>query len=295
MRRLSLLLVLFASFSAILLSQENQDLRKVVAFILLQHSDGKFYAQGTGFFAGVSRLDDTTKSFVVFVTAKHVLQRKNKTFYDDIYLRLNTIDGGSDIVRFPLITKEGPCFMIHSDPTSDVAVIAVPSGLTKHEIMYLSMSDMSDQQTLVREGIREGDDVMFCGMFINYLGKKRNYPIYRFGKVALLTDERVPFEGEQAFLYLLETTAFGGNSGSPVFFKISPNRNPSQLVIGAPTKYYLAGIMRGFYGAQIDTAYAKTAAGDTVLFQNAGIAAVTPSYQVLEVLNEIRSSTKGKR
>lgn len=85
-------------------------------------------------------------------------------------------------------------------------------------------------------------------------------------------------------LDLLETTSFGGNSGSPVFFKLNPNREPNKLIFGPP-KYLLAGIMEGYFGAEFDTCVIETKNSIKIPFQNTGIAAVTPAYQLLEILN----------
>jgi hypothetical protein len=39
--------------------------------------------------------------------------------------------------------------------------------------------------------IQEGDEVFFCGLFESHYGQQKNQPIMRFGKVALMTDEKI--------------------------------------------------------------------------------------------------------
>lgn len=52
------------------------------------------------------------------------------------------------------------------------------------------------------------------------MGEHRNNPIVRFGRVALLPEDKIPWQengksAESVELYLLETQSYGGNSGSP--------------------------------------------------------------------------------
>ena len=81
-------------------------------------------------------------------------------------------------------------------------------------------------------------------------------------------------------LYLLECQSFGGNSGSPVFFHLSPLRNLSQIDRVDPT-IYLAGIIMGSF-QNTEIYY------DILLRQNMGIAAVTPSYKLLDIIDSER-------
>lgn len=270
------------------IAQENSNLKKCVAFIFSLNSKGEYQPRGTGYFVSVPTKKDTTKSFIYFVTAKHVIQNKDKTFRNSIYLRLNLTTDSSEFVQVPLITFPDRYFEIHQDSTVDLAVILLPAiKLNKYDHLSIPISMLSTKSFVSQNHIREGDEVFFCGLFLNYFGKQRNYPLFRFGKVALIPEERVPFEGNYSFLYLLETTSFGGNSGSPVFFKLSPNRDTGNLIVGAQTQYYLAGTMRGYYGATIDTAYTRTETSNFILFQNAGIAAVVPAYQLIDIINDI--------
>jgi hypothetical protein len=49
------------------------------------------------------------------------------------------------------------------------------------------------------------------------IGTRRNYPVIRFGRVAMITEEKVKFGDYEADLYLVETGSYGGNSGSPAW------------------------------------------------------------------------------
>lgn len=45
--------------------------------------------------------------------------------------------------------------------------------------------------------ISEGDDVFFSGLFESHYGQLKNQPIIRFGKVALVTDEKIEWKEEK--------------------------------------------------------------------------------------------------
>ena len=119
-------------------------------------------------------------------------------------------------------------------------------------------------------------------MFLPHLGVARNYPIVRFGKVALLSDEPVSWDGSLTDLYLMETMSFGGNSGSPVFFYLGADNRPGVLALGPPT-LKLAGIMEGYFGEYEPIEGVQTDVTPAARI-NYGVAAVTPAYKIHEIL-----------
>jgi hypothetical protein len=78
-----------------------------------------------------------------------------------------------------------------------------------------------------------------------------------------MPNEEIPF-------YLIEAWVTSGNSGSPVFFHPSIQREPGTFILGKPT-LLLAAVLKGFLGA--------------LPLQNAGIAAVVPAFQLGEILS----------
>jgi len=140
--------------------------------------------------------------------------------------------------------------------------------------------------------ISEGEDTFFTGLFLPFLGQSRNYPVVRSGKVALMTDEKIPWRtdptkpAEMAELLLLETQSFGGNSGSPVFvtFQAPNGGKPGEVNLR------LIGIMRGTF-EQNRPISAMQNATIAVAQQNLGIAAVVPSYLLWDILfgNELKA------
>ncbi len=138
------------------------------------------------------------------------------------------------------------------------------------------------KETFERLKIKEGDDVFFGGLFVPFTGAKKNIPIIRFGRVAMISDEKIPWDGQQLDLYLMETQSFGGNSGSPVFFNLNPTRDPGSFVLGPP-QLFLAGIMKGSF-LNASELVVVNRAPVPVSRENAGIAAVVPSYLLHDVI-----------
>ena len=283
-----LLVILVFAFTSSISSQAiPTEVKKTVAFIYKQHSaqyKDSLVPQGTGFFVGVEdTLRNQERTHVYFVTAKHVL-KENENFLENIYIRMNTRDSLSETrilnMNYNGIYKN---VFTHRDSTVDIAVIPVAPDPSTFDYMMLPENYLTDRQSFKKLHISEGSDVFFTGMFTSYLGKKRNYPIVRFGRVALITDEKIPWDDEEETeLYLIESSTFGGNSGSPVFFYLGAERGSGGIVIGRP-EIKLAGIMKGYFGENTPLRIIETARipGSN---RNLGIAAVVPAYLLREIL-----------
>lgn len=124
--------------------------------------------------------------------------------------------------------------------------------------------------------------MFFAGLFTPYPGAEKNYPIVRFGRVALVTDEKIEWGGKPMDLYLIEAGSYGGNSGSPVFFHFGIERSPGIAVMGNPV-LKLAGVMQGSV-TELQPIQVVDTSKTPVAISNIGIAAVVPAYKIHEVL-----------
>ena len=259
------------------------DVKSAVAFVFAPKSDGSLGPVGTGFFAGVKHAE---KDFVTFyfVTAKHVLQAEGgRGFRPTLYIRVNTKDGKTDMLSTRLITNgTGKTLFLHPDPSVDLAVIPGGPDPAKHEFKVVTDDLITTKTEYQRLQIGEGSEVFFAGLFWQFVGEHRNHPIVRFGRVALVTDERITWNGVKTDLYLIESGAYGGNSGAPVFFYLGPERIPGSLVVG-PRVLKLAGIIQGNFG-DVEPIVAIETARVPMARANVGIAAVVPAYKLHEIL-----------
>ncbi len=262
------------------------EVKSVIAFVFVPGKEpGTFQPWGTAFFVGVKDETSPDRAFGYLVTAKHVLQTPDrKAWLPRIFLRLNTRAGGSEMFPVPIVTDGArrTVFMHPTDRTADVAVIPALPDEKRFDFKILGQEFLTSPQDFKQLGIAEGSEVFFTGLFAPYTGARRNYPVVRFGRVALITDEKVRFGDYDADLYLLETASYGGNSGSPVFFYLGADRQPGSLVVGPPV-VKLAGVMSGTF-LDVEPIKAVDTARIAASQSNMGIAAVVPAYKVWEIL-----------
>jgi hypothetical protein len=277
----SLLLMWVVSATGVTIPPE---LKQLVAFVYVKDSAGKMVPNGTGFFVGVKDLRNKDRSYCYFVTSKHVLQQgEGGPFFGQVELRLNLKAGDSTLVKMPIIGEgTNKTVFCHSDPTVDLAVIPCLPDQKTVEFKTLPDDMITTREDFEKLHISEGSDIFFTGLFTPYMGEVRNYPIVRFGRVALVTPEKINWRGTKMDLYLLETASYGGNSGSPVFFYLGQDRQPGSIILGPP-EIHLAGIMMGTFQQGTPIQVVKTDAMPVSL-SNIGIAAVVPAYKLHELL-----------
>jgi len=274
------------------------DVKKAVTFIFPADAQGTVWRDpktnapfpyGTGFFVLVHADVPRVGVYGYLVTAKHVLKATDEKNSSRIYLRLNKLKGDAEYVPLELSEAGRSRVFTHPDPSVDIAVVpALPSG---DEFDFKTIpAEMLAGKSLSDLQISEGSEVFFTGLFISYVGEHRNNPIVRFGRVAMLPEDRITWiengqPSQLVELYLLETQSYGGNSGSPVFFYPSIDNTPGVIVAGPPV-LKLAGIMRGSFNETRAIGFVQPAAVPPipVSTQNVGIAAVTPAYLLSEIL-----------
>jgi hypothetical protein len=272
------------------------DVAKTVAFIFLADEKGALKlengspsANGTGFFVIVEN-DKGPGGYIYFVTAKHVLKDEKGEYLKRVLLRINDKKEGSGLLSIDLTPSgEKQNVFVHEDPTVDIAIIPGVPDENLFDYVVIPTALIKTKEELKKSTLRPGSDVFFTGLFAPHLGDKKNVPIFRFGRVAMFTDDRVRWQelgknAEMVELYLLETMSFGGNSGSPVFFSQGMDRVPGQITVGGD-EITLAGVMRGNFNEPRLGGYMQTPNAVVPVFaQNIGIAAVTPGYLLRDIL-----------
>ena len=276
------------------------DIKKVVAFIYYPDNPTNASPDGTSFLVTIPSVNDTNIAFGYLVTARHVLRPSENNWLPAVFVRLNRRDGTSERILLSLITS-GPNKNVftHKDPTVDIAVVPFfPYPFTNYDCLFLPVELITSEADFKSLDIHEGSDVFFTGMFDRHLGDKRNTPITRFGKVALMTDEKIDWIWGKTDLYLMEANSYPGNSGSPVFFQIGSERANGSMVFGAPT-IKLAGVLSGCYN---DIQPIKTVSISTNQYvtPNLGISGVVPSYEIKDILfsielQQLRASVEARR
>lgn len=247
--------------------------KKMVNFIFIKNKEGKIIPYGTGFF--VAKKVDSLWNKIYLATSKHVLKDSAGNYLKTILLRYNLKNGKSELTQIPLIVEGNAAnVFFHTDPSVDLALIPLAGDFDKIDFAYLLVGNMLNSSDFLKNGIAEGTEVFFTGLFTRYLGESKNYPISRFGKIALMPEEKIDFVDAKRDLILLETTSYGGNSGSPVFVS---------YVSGQYTIRKLIGVMTGSFEEFNEIGLLTNSI--PISKENSGISAITPCNYLIEMIN----------
>lgn len=245
--------------------------KAAVALILVEDEKqpGTLQAKGTAFFVGVEVPGQVDRSVVYLVTAAHVLQRgtaPKSVWREHAYVRLNTLEGGSEVAKLPILDAQGELLpLVLRDDTVDLAAIRVSPDPNRFDYKMVVASMLASQHDFSSLPIREGSELFFVGLFAPRPEKSKTLAIVRSGRVAVLPDGKIDWDGRATEIYLMETGSIEGHSGSPVFFQAGADAAPGVVPAGNPI-FKLAGVVQGAFG------------------DLQGIAAVIPAYALRDLL-----------
>jgi len=266
------------AFSASLNAQSISDVKEAVSFIYVEDSIGTLVPNGTCFFLGMVSSKDKSRMHQYLVTAKHVLKKKDGSFHEKIQVRMNTKDSS----RFVLanLSYEGlkKNVFTHWDKAVDIAVIPFAPNVDDIVNKRLDTTFLYDRNTFYSLSISEGSEAFFTGLFVPFIGEKKIHPIVRTGHISLFSDEKIDWIAGKTEVFLVELSSFGGNSGSPVYFKADLPEGRKKLVLG--------GVLSGTYQDIAKIIMIQNGAKDTpIAVYNNGISVVVPVYFLYEILN----------
>ncbi len=249
----------------------TEQIKETVGFLYTHdQKDGKYIPLGTAFFTHV--IENGKYIFNYIVTCKHVV-KDCADIGEEIFLRLNNpirLDVG--YVNLPNRWK------YHDDKSVDLAMMYWMPERKDVPVQWRSIpSDdgMVTNQRLDAIGhtLKVGDEVMFMGLFVQYDGYKRNFPIYRFGKIALITDEKINGEYGLSDYYLAECQGYPGNSGSPAYIELVDKDGGRAI--------FIVGMVAGFWPEQQVRQYGTTR---VELYTHFGVTALVPFQKILDML-----------
>jgi hypothetical protein len=264
------------------------NLKKCVVFIGIKTKEQQMSEMryiGTAFIVSVPAIKFPKSDFVFLVTAKHVIV---KTENKECYIRANLKSGKSE--HFGLGDIK---WFFHPDETRPTDVAAYPFALPKkilQEIDFeaIPVASFLSDDTRIKEGIGEGDEVFMVGLFSRHTGSQKNLPIIRMGTIAMISEELVHttlYGSIEA--YLIEARSIKGLSGSPVFVlkQKGIKLNETITVPASNVDLHFLGLMHGHWdlepGESVDVDDAE-GGNDSI---NMGIAIVIPAKHILETLN----------
>jgi len=240
---------------------------------------------GSAFLVGIANENAKGGAFsgwLFIVTAEHVVH--NRT---DVLLRMNRKSDGSKAC-FPLhLERSGASqnLFMPRDASTDLTIINVPTYPDVASVV-LPYSWVLDKVGLKRYDLKVGTGVFTVGYLLGYPGESRNYPVTKFGRISVLTDEKwfLSERGFYEYAYIVELQNVPGLSGAPLYaygqeMKMTPNLSFRVL------PPLLVGIVK-----------------DVLLVQNQGtrssysqgLAAVEPGDKLKEMLKDIADTLRAK-
>jgi len=232
---------------------------------------------GSGFVVGLAKKSSTKEKWEGWkfvITTEHVIANR-----DAVILRLNHKDK-PEFVCYPVtLERSGNNQNVFSSAKQEIDLVAI-------YIPHISEADpavfdysLTMSKTMVdATEVRVGTDVFMVGYLYGYSGNKQNYPVIRFGKIALMTEETwYPSQrklNEQAYLVEIQSTP--GLSGAPVILQSYQYRiNDKREFQSRLMPPYIFGVNKGVL------LLPKELGGTQ------GLAAVEPGYNLQDLMKSI--------
>lgn len=232
--------------------------------------DGVVKPRASAFYAVVPFSHDRSQGRGYLVTAKHNIRFANGR---QLYVSYNVGPIGGDRIANWTAVKVDRWFE-HSDPTVDVAIAdwrPPPSNPPSYlGVLTDSFIDGTAEAVPPFE-LTEGLVTATIGLFHYHPGVTRHTPIVRIGNLAVKPVDRVQTGLGAAEAYLIEARSVGGLSGSPVFVH--------EEVFTGVRRHPLLGIVQGHFDWR-----EEVSDKDHPQPINTGIAVVTPSKKIMDVL-----------
>jgi hypothetical protein len=211
-------------------------IKKAVVFIYASDGKGevdKSRQLGTGFLISIPKKDDPTFLYHALVTARHIVDPVwagcGSTNPARIYIRVNRTgfnpsanESGVSYLPVDLLAQGKPTWFGSKDEHVDAAVLDPPDGLAANEVMFINYRNFGTPEEIKKLSI--GSDVASAGLVPGLQGVRRNYPIFKFGKIANIPDEMATLKcTKDSFtvpirVWWIAMNQIGGNSGAPIFF-----------------------------------------------------------------------------
>lgn len=243
------------------------ELSHIVTFLHIRNGES-YTPIGTAFFISIV---EEEHFFTYIVTCKHVVERYVKSARD-IYMRLNRSDRID--VAYEKIDSE---WIYHDSEAVDLAVARhIPRSKPREMYAYDAYGVIltRKEQEVRRINLPLGYEAIFIGLFAQYTGNKRNFPVVRHGRIALITDEPVLGAYGESDYHILECQAHPGNSGSPVWVPLRVIQGNNHAI-----EWRMWGVIHGYFR----DAYQS---GEHYVFTHLGISLVTPADHIIEILNK---------
>jgi hypothetical protein len=225
--------------------------------------------------------DASPRFWQFLITAEHVIHGRSA-----IVLRFNHSGGKGKICHdLPLErTGQNQNLFLPSDTSVDLAAIFLRATPPDADYLSITYSWIMDPKSMQKYDLKVGTEVFTVGYLAGYAGESQNYPVTKFGRISVLTDEKWLFSNEREdyeSAYIVELQNIPGLSGAPLLaygeeFKM----NPLRFRMVPP---FLIGVVKDLLLYQDQHTKA-------VISQ--GLAGIEPGYKVKAFMDEIVTGIK---
>ena len=146
-----------------------QEVKKSVSFVFKLGNSGTLVPNGTGFFVGVKNEIVDNCFNIYIVTAKHVLQDEEGNYFQEIALRLNMLDGDSQLIKIDLTNTR---IYTHKENDVDIAVFICSPNEKLVDFKFIPNDLIATKEVIEMHEIKEGDEVFLQGYLHLILDKK---------------------------------------------------------------------------------------------------------------------------
>jgi len=260
-----------------------QNVRRCIVYLVKPEPDHN-KPIGTGFFVGHKYSNKSDNTYIFLVTAKHVLLDNKGKRHSRLLVRMNE-KSTTQAKDFDILNSNR--WFFHKDVNS--VDIAVQPLLPKDgDFLLVSSKDFVTNDLVNTKQIGIGDEVFYSGLLSYHVGREKIAPIVRFGRLALVTDEKT-IDGK--YYHFIDAGNIPGHSGSPVFLWATPTRSSRGFVVGSRI-FGLYGIVSGAleYNKQLKVTMPKpttkkpTQMPVPIDARSGGITAVVPVQYLVEIL-----------
>lgn len=287
--------VLSLSLPAAAEEVKNPDLKVIrdsVAFIfddgLNRAAESTEAPIGTSFMIGLESKKFPGQFYKFMVTNEHVLRGRSK-----IKFRFNNSTEPGFVFHDIDLRKQN---IFRAPDFVDLVAVSVPD-IPKTNPTLFDYSMILDKQKMTSFEVDEGTEIVSIGYLFPYAGLKQNYPVFRFGRLAILSDERwsCSERGPVEQAYIAEIHALGGSSGSPVILQPSQIKlNSNGVMQFRRIPPLIVGVLKGHPSAPAPIAdriatgeYIKTP--DKFALVSPGLALLEPSENLRQLMLSIAS------
>jgi hypothetical protein len=209
--------------------------RKSVVFLYGADAAGNPGAPlGTGFIVQIPLISRPERAYKLLITARHVVEpqwalcpisnpakmfmRVNKKNFDPEKDSTGTMD-----IELAGENVAGNTWFVSADPEVDIATMVLQGAkLDAYDVDGAHITDFPTSDEL--KAFNAGDAIVSAGLLSGASGKKRNYPIFKFGNISSIPEETADAScvpggpGHPLKIWFIAASLVPGNSGSPLYY-----------------------------------------------------------------------------